>query len=95
MTINAPAAIMMAFHVVAAEEAGVPRASLGGTIQADILKEYIAQKSGASRSTPRCASGDANLMPALLDAARAPAGEGEIVEALQAVWGTYTETPVF
>ena len=44
MTINAPAAIMMAFYVVAAEEAGVPRARLGGTIQADILKEYIAQK---------------------------------------------------
>jgi methylmalonyl-CoA mutase, N-terminal domain len=44
MTINAPAAIMMAFYVVAAEQAGVPRANLGGTIQADILKEYIAQK---------------------------------------------------
>ena len=44
MTINAPAAIMMAFYVVAAEEAGVPRHALGGTIQADILKEYIAQK---------------------------------------------------
>jgi methylmalonyl-CoA mutase, N-terminal domain len=35
---------MMAFYGVAAEEAGVPRAHLGGTIQADILKEYIAQK---------------------------------------------------
>src|SRR5688500_13536443 len=44
MTINAPAAIMMAYYVVAAEEAGVPRDRLGGTIQADILKEYIAQK---------------------------------------------------
>jgi methylmalonyl-CoA mutase, N-terminal domain len=44
MTINAPAAIIMAFYVVAAEEAGVPRRELGGTIQADILKEYIAQK---------------------------------------------------
>jgi methylmalonyl-CoA mutase N-terminal domain/subunit len=44
MTINAPAAIMLAFYVVAAEEAGVPRHRLGGTIQADILKEYIAQK---------------------------------------------------
>jgi methylmalonyl-CoA mutase N-terminal domain/subunit len=44
MTINAPAAIMMAFYVVAAEAAGVPRDRLGGTIQADILKEYIAQK---------------------------------------------------
>ncbi len=44
MTINAPAAIMMAFYVVAAEDNGVPRDRLGGTIQADILKEYIAQK---------------------------------------------------
>ena len=44
MTINAPAAIMMAFYVVAAERSGVPRDKLGGTIQADILKEYIAQK---------------------------------------------------
>src|SRR5678816_2433081 len=35
---------MMAFYVVAAEEHGVPRDRLGGTIQADILKEYIAQK---------------------------------------------------
>ncbi len=44
MTINAPAAIMMAFYVVAAEEQDVPPDRLGGTIQADILKEYIAQK---------------------------------------------------
>src|SRR5262245_54853486 len=44
MTINAPAAIMMAFYVAAAERAGVPAERLGGTIQADILKEYIAQK---------------------------------------------------
>jgi methylmalonyl-CoA mutase N-terminal domain/subunit len=44
MTINAPAAIMLAFYVVAAERSGVPAAQLGGTIQADILKEYIAQK---------------------------------------------------
>src|SRR3712207_3774483 len=44
MTINAPAAIMMAFYVVAAERGGVPADRLGGTVQADILKEYIAQK---------------------------------------------------
>src|SRR4029078_5616714 len=44
MTINAPAAIMMAFYVVAAEENGVPADRLSGTVQADILKEYIAQK---------------------------------------------------
>jgi methylmalonyl-CoA mutase N-terminal domain/subunit len=44
MTINAPAAIMLAYYVVAAERSGVPADQLGGTIQADILKEYIAQK---------------------------------------------------
>src|SRR3954470_17919732 len=44
MTINAPAAIMMAFYVAAAEQQGVPADRLAGTIQADILKEYIAQK---------------------------------------------------
>ena len=38
---------------------------------------------------------DANLMPGLLDAARAHVTEGEIVEALQDVFGSYTETPVF
>ncbi|MEI2701650.1 MAG: methylmalonyl-CoA mutase family protein [Baekduia sp.] len=44
MTINAPAAIMLAFYVAAAERQGIPAAQLSGTIQADILKEYIAQK---------------------------------------------------
>ena len=38
---------------------------------------------------------DANLMPGLLDAARVHATEGEIIEALQEVFGSYTETPVF
>jgi methylmalonyl-CoA mutase, N-terminal domain len=44
MTINAPAAIMLAFYVVAAERCGIPPDRLAGTIQTDILKEYIAQK---------------------------------------------------
>jgi methylmalonyl-CoA mutase N-terminal domain/subunit len=44
MTINAPAAIMLAFYVAAAEKQGVPADRLAGTIQTDILKEYIAQK---------------------------------------------------
>ncbi|HEX3517638.1 MAG TPA: methylmalonyl-CoA mutase family protein [Solirubrobacteraceae bacterium] len=44
MTINAPAAIMLAFYVAAAETQGVGPERLSGTIQADILKEYIAQK---------------------------------------------------
>ena len=44
MTVNAPAAIMLAFYVLVGEEQGVPPEKLGGTIQTDILKEYIAQK---------------------------------------------------
>ena len=44
MTINSPAAMLLAFYVCVAEEQGVPRAELRGTIQTDILKEYIAQK---------------------------------------------------
>ena len=44
MTINAPAAILLAFYVLVGEKQGVPAENLGGTIQTDILKEYIAQK---------------------------------------------------
>ncbi|MFX0137918.1 MAG: methylmalonyl-CoA mutase [Candidatus Hodarchaeota archaeon] len=45
MTINGPAAIVWAFYIAAAENQGVDRRELRGTIQNDILKEYIAQKS--------------------------------------------------
>ncbi|MFH1943118.1 MAG: methylmalonyl-CoA mutase family protein [bacterium] len=45
MTINGPAAILWAFYIVAAERQGVDSPQLRGTIQNDILKEYIAQKS--------------------------------------------------
>jgi methylmalonyl-CoA mutase, N-terminal domain len=44
MTINSPAAMLLAFYVCVGEEQGVPRERLRGTIQTDILKEYIAQK---------------------------------------------------
>jgi len=44
MTINAPAAMMLAFYIAVAGEQGVAPKLLRGTIQADILKEYIAQK---------------------------------------------------
>jgi methylmalonyl-CoA mutase, N-terminal domain len=43
MTINATAAILLGFYVAVADEQGVPRARLGGTVQNDILKEYIAR----------------------------------------------------
>ena len=44
MTINSPAAILLAFYVCVGEQQGVPRDELRGTVQTDILKEYIAQK---------------------------------------------------
>jgi methylmalonyl-CoA mutase N-terminal domain/subunit len=44
MTINSPAAPIWAMYIVAAEKAGFPRATLEGTTQNDILKEFIAQK---------------------------------------------------
>ena len=44
MTINGPASIVWAMYLAAAEERGVPFGKLGGTIQNDCLKEYIAQR---------------------------------------------------
>jgi methylmalonyl-CoA mutase N-terminal domain/subunit len=43
MTINATAAILLAMYVVAGEEQGVPRSKLTGTVQNDVLKEYVAR----------------------------------------------------
>ena len=45
MTINAPAAILLAFYICVGEKQGVSSSKISGTIQNDILKEYIAQKS--------------------------------------------------
>jgi methylmalonyl-CoA mutase, N-terminal domain len=44
MTINSPAAPIWAMYIAAAEKAGVPRIALEGTLQNDILKEFVAQK---------------------------------------------------
>ena len=44
MTINAPAAILLAMYIAVAEKQGVKPDKIGGTVQNDILKEYIAQK---------------------------------------------------
>ncbi|HZD86452.1 MAG TPA: methylmalonyl-CoA mutase family protein [Gaiellaceae bacterium] len=44
MTINGPAAMLLAFYAAVGEEQGVPLERLSGTVQTDILKEYIAQK---------------------------------------------------
>jgi len=43
MTINATAAILLAMYVVVGDEQGVPRAKLTGTVQNDVLKEYVAR----------------------------------------------------
>ena len=44
MTINAPAIVLLAMYVAVAEKHGIPPEKLGGTVQADMLKEFIAQK---------------------------------------------------
>jgi methylmalonyl-CoA mutase N-terminal domain/subunit len=44
MTINSPAAILLAMYLAVAEKQGVPFSAVSGTLQNDILKEYIAQK---------------------------------------------------
>ena len=52
MTINGPAAVIWAMYIAAAEKRGYPMNKLGGTIQNDILKEYIAQNSYIFPPTP-------------------------------------------
>ncbi|RDE14949.1 MAG: methylmalonyl-CoA mutase [Candidatus Thorarchaeota archaeon] len=52
MTINAPASILLAMYMVAAGKQGVSSDKIGGTIQNDILKEYMAQKSWILAPTP-------------------------------------------
>ena len=55
MTINATAATLLAMYVVVAEERGIPRVALSGTIQNDILKEYIARGTYIYPPTPSLA----------------------------------------
>jgi methylmalonyl-CoA mutase N-terminal domain/subunit len=67
-----------------------------GRVQAVRTRRDTARVEGALGALRQAAAQeDVNLMPALLDAARSHATEGEIVRALQEVWGDYTETPVF
>ena len=58
-------------------------------------RDGAAVESALAELKAAAAQDDHNLMPNLLDCARVHASEGEIVEALQTVFGTYTETPVF
>ena len=50
---------------------------------------------GAIADLQRAAETDENVMPHLVECARAYASEGEICDALRSVWGVYRETPVF
>ncbi len=52
MTINGPAIALLAMYAAAADHQGIPRKRLGGTLQNDILKEYIAQKEWISPPHP-------------------------------------------
>lgn len=52
MTINAPACVVLALYIAAAEDSGVPPEKLRGTLQNDILKEFIAQKEWISPVRP-------------------------------------------
>src|SRR5438876_11587441 len=52
MTINAPAAVILAMYLAVAEKQGIPLERLEGTVQNDILKEYIAQKEWIYPPTP-------------------------------------------
>ena len=69
--------------------------------QVDRLAETRAGRDSAAVETALAAlkqaagSDDRNLMYPILDAARAQVTEGEMISALQEVFGTYTETPVF
>jgi methylmalonyl-CoA mutase N-terminal domain/subunit len=58
-------------------------------------RDGAAVESALAELKEAAARDDHNLMPNLLDCARVHASEGEIVEALQTVFGTYTESPVF
>ena len=68
--------------------------------QIDRVQAVRARRDGAAveralAELRQAAATDANLMPNLLDCARVHASEGEIIETLQTVFGSYTETPVF
>ncbi|MBI2342813.1 MAG: methylmalonyl-CoA mutase family protein [Deltaproteobacteria bacterium] len=52
MTINGPAAVLLAFYLAAAQKQGVPLSRVGGTVQNDCFKEYIAQNSYAFPPRP-------------------------------------------
>jgi methylmalonyl-CoA mutase N-terminal domain/subunit len=66
-----------------------------GRVQAVRARRDGAEVERRLAALREAAAGEANLMPLLIECARAHATEGEMVDALQHVWGAYTESPVF
>jgi methylmalonyl-CoA mutase N-terminal domain/subunit len=66
-----------------------------GRVEATKTRRDIGEVERTLDALKAAAATDANLMPPILDCARARVSEGEMVEALQAVFGSYTELPVF
>jgi methylmalonyl-CoA mutase N-terminal domain/subunit len=64
-------------------------------LQATRARRDGAQVEAALGDLKGAAAGEQNLMPAIIEAARARATEGEMIAAMQEVFGTYTESPVF
>ena len=64
-------------------------------LQAVRERRHEAPVRAALAELSRVAETNANVMPAIVDCARLYASEGEICDALRAVWGVYRETPVF
>jgi methylmalonyl-CoA mutase N-terminal domain/subunit len=64
-------------------------------LQATRARRDGAQVEAALGDLKRAAAGEQNLMSAIIEAARARATEGEMIAAMQEVFGTYTESPVF
>jgi methylmalonyl-CoA mutase, N-terminal domain len=64
-------------------------------LQATRAKRDSATVEAALAELKRAAAGEGNLMPPIIEAARALVTEGEMISALQEVFGTYTESPVF
>ena len=71
------------------------RAQAEGRVEATKARRDSAEVERTLGELRSAAATDANLMPPILDCARARVSEGEMVEALQQVFGSYTELPVF
>jgi len=71
MTINSPAAILYAMYIAVGEKEGLKPAQLGGTLQNDILKEYIAQSTRSCSRPARCRAGTRSPSPGTTSGKRA------------------------